>query len=150
MYCRSAVSGTSRNDSVSERIETDLTFDFDPHEQQATNAIDIIPNARANLMAKTPGVKKTVEPPPPNSNDCDDQNGIRICEGGQPSVVPFPTTGGPYAVVVTINPTSGLPEIEFADLSTLCPGTTMQKSQPVERKPCECGPPDCAGVGPGV
>lgn len=100
-------------------------------------------------MAKSPRKVKALTDPP-NLNECDDQNGFRTCEGGQPSVVPYPTSGGPYAVVVAINVQTGLPEIQFADLSTLCPGNAVQAAPPVERKPCECGPSDCAGVGPGV
>lgn len=55
-------------------------------------------------------------------NTCDDQNGLVVCWGGRQTNVPFPTSGGPWAVTVAQNAQTGMMEVQFADLSTLCPG----------------------------
>lgn len=73
-------------------------------------------------------------------NPCDDQNGVILCWGGQQTNFPFPTTGGPFAMVLALNSTTGLMELQFADLATLCPGNVtaaLQKVETTEPKPCE-------------
>ena len=70
------------------------------------------------------------------TNPCDDQNGVLLCWGGHVTSVPLPTTGGPWMPVFAINSQTGLMELQFADLTTLCPGNVAQMTA----APCRpCG-----------
>lgn len=69
-------------------------------------------------------------------NPCDDQNGVILCWGGHQTNKPFPTTGGPWVGVVSYNSQTGLMEWQWADLTTLCPGSTVE-AVPSACRPCE-------------
>lgn len=73
------------------------------------------------------------------TNPCNDQNGVVLCWGGHQTNFPFPASGGPFAMVVAYNATTGLMELQYADLATLCPGTFagVAETPKVGPKPCE-------------
>jgi hypothetical protein len=61
-----------------------------------------------------------------------------LCWGGMQTSFPFPASGGPYMLTVAYNAQTGLMELQYADLTTLCPGNLVQ----VAAAPCEpCGDP---------
>lgn len=98
--------------------------------------------ARATIKKKkkpTPNIRAV------GTNPCDDQNGMLLCWGGHPTNKPFPTSGGPWMPVVAYNSTTGLMELQWADLGTICPGTLATVAAPC--KPCgggETAPEDTA------
>lgn len=82
---------------------------------------------KTTSKTKKPARAKSKKTPAPiiraaTGNPCDDQNGMLLCWGGQQHNVPFPTSGGPYMPVIAHNSQTGLMELQYADLTTLCPG----------------------------